>query len=72
MGSPKVPRDLASSTPGRLTFHANKINATFGGRVTAMGLGNAALSAARDKADESRKFVASGINPIEAQREADD
>lgn len=45
---------------------------TFGGRVTEMGLGNAAisLSAARDKADEARRLVASGTNPIEAQREA--
>ncbi|MGI8568135.1 MAG: tyrosine-type recombinase/integrase [Methylocella sp.] len=45
---------------------------TFGGRVTEMGLGNAAVSlaAARDKADEARKLVVSGINPIEARREA--
>lgn len=45
---------------------------TLGSRVTEMGLGNAAVSlaAARDKADEARKLVASGLNPIEARREA--
>jgi hypothetical protein len=45
---------------------------TFGGRVTEMGLGNAAVSlaAAREKASEARKLVASGVNPIEAKREA--
>jgi hypothetical protein len=45
---------------------------TYGGRVTEMGLGNAAVSlaAARDKADEARKLVAAGINPIEARRDA--
>lgn len=45
---------------------------TFDGRVTEMGLGNAAVSlaAARDKAFEARKLVASGVNPIEARREA--
>jgi integrase len=46
---------------------------TFGGRVREMGLGNAAVSlaAARNKADEARKLVASGANPIEARREAE-
>jgi len=46
---------------------------TFSGHVTEMGLGNAAVSlaAARDKAAEARKLVASGINPIEARREAE-
>jgi integrase len=46
---------------------------TFGGRVTEMGLGNAAvtLAQARDKAAEARKLIASGINPIEARREAE-
>jgi integrase len=46
---------------------------TFGGRVTEMGLGNAAvpLAAAREKAAEARKLVASGVNPIAARREAE-
>jgi integrase len=46
---------------------------TFDGRVTEMGLGNAAVSlaTARDKAAEARKLVASGINPIEARRKAE-
>ncbi len=37
---------------------------TFGGRVTEMGLGNAAVTPAqaRDKAAEARKLVASGVN----------
>ncbi|HUI22674.1 MAG TPA: integrase arm-type DNA-binding domain-containing protein [Methylocella sp.] len=45
---------------------------TFGGRVTEMGLGSAAVSlaAARDKAHEARKLIAAGINPIHARREA--
>jgi integrase len=45
---------------------------TCGGRVTEMGLGNAAVSLAMasNKADEARKLVASGINPIAARREA--
>ena len=45
---------------------------TFGGRVTEMGLGNAAVSLAqaRDKAAEARKLLASGVNPILAKREA--
>ncbi len=46
---------------------------TFNGRVTEMGLGNAAVSlaAARDKAAEARKLVASGVNPIEERRNAE-
>src|ERR1700730_16341893 len=46
---------------------------TFGGRVTEMGLGNAAVSLAqaRDKAAEARKVIAAGRNPIEARREAE-
>jgi integrase len=45
---------------------------TFAGRVTEMGLGNAAVSlaSAREKAAEARKLVAAGRNPIEARREA--
>ena len=45
---------------------------TFAGRVTEMGLGNAAvtLAQARDKAADARKLVAAGVNPIEARREA--
>jgi integrase len=45
---------------------------TFAGRVTEMGLGNAAVSLAqaRDRAAEARKLVAAGVNPIEARREA--
>ena len=45
---------------------------TIAGRVTEMGLGNAAVSLAqaREKAAEARKLVAAGINPIEARREA--
>ncbi len=44
---------------------------TFNGRVTEMGLGNAAVSlaAAREKAAEARKLVAAGVNPIEARLE---
>jgi integrase len=44
---------------------------TFAGRVTEMGLGNAAVSlaAAREKAAEARKLVAAGVNPIEARLE---
>lgn len=44
------------------------------GRVTEMGLGSAALvslAEARDRANEARKLVASGTNPINARREAD-
>ena len=46
---------------------------TFDGRVTEMGLGNAAVSlaSAREKAAEARKLVAGGVNPIEARREAE-
>jgi hypothetical protein len=46
---------------------------TFDGRVTEMGLGNAAVSlaSAREKAAEARKLVAGGANPIEARREAE-
>src|ERR1700730_3065120 len=46
---------------------------TFGGRVTEMGLGNAAVSLAkaREKGAEARRLVASGVNPIEARREAE-
>jgi hypothetical protein len=46
---------------------------TFGGRVTEMGLGNAAVSLfqAREKAAKARKLVAAGRNPIEARREAE-
>ena len=45
---------------------------TIAGRVTEMGLGNAAVSLAqaREKAAEARKLVAAGVNPIEARREA--
>jgi integrase len=45
---------------------------TYRGRVTEMGLGNAAVSLAqaRDRAAEARKLVAAGVNPIEARREA--
>jgi integrase len=43
------------------------------GRVTEMGLGNAAVSLAhaREKAAVARKLVAAGVNPIEARREAE-
>ena len=44
------------------------------GRVTEMGLGSAALvslAEARERANEARKLVASGTNPINARREAD-
>jgi integrase len=46
---------------------------TFAGRVTEMGLGNAAVSLAqaRDKAAEARKVIAAGRNPIEARRQAE-
>jgi len=46
---------------------------TFAGRVTEMGLGNAAVSLAqaRQKAAEARKLVAAGRNPIEARREGE-
>jgi hypothetical protein len=42
------------------------------GRVTEMGLGGhgTTLAEARKKADEARKIVAEGKNPIEAKREA--
>ena len=42
------------------------------GRVTEMGLGGrgTTLAEARKKADEARKIVAEGNNPIEAKREA--
>jgi integrase len=45
---------------------------TFAGRVTEMGLGNAAvtLAQARTKADEARKLVSEGVNPIESKRGA--
>src|SRR6202040_1207135 len=45
---------------------------TCAGRVTEMGMGNAAVSLAqaREKAAEARKLVAAGVNPIEARREA--
>jgi hypothetical protein len=42
-------------------------------RVTETGLGSAmvvSLAEARDKANEARKLVAAGINPITARREA--
>jgi hypothetical protein len=46
---------------------------SFGGRVTEMGLGNAAvpLAQARLKAAEARAQVASGRNPIDARRAAE-
>jgi integrase len=47
---------------------------TRGGHVTEMGLGAAALvglADARERANEARKLVASGINPIEARRRAE-
>jgi integrase len=46
---------------------------TYCGRVTEMGLGNAAVSLAqaREKAAEARKVIAAGRNPIEAKREAE-
>jgi hypothetical protein len=46
---------------------------TFGGKVTEMGLGSAAvmsLAQARDKASAARKVLAAGQNPIEARRNA--
>jgi integrase len=46
---------------------------TFGGKVTEMGLGSAAvisLAQARDKASGARKILAAGQNPIEARRKA--
>jgi integrase len=45
---------------------------TYCGRVTEMGLGGygTTLAQAREKAAEAGKLVASGINPIEARREA--
>ncbi|WP_424032730.1 tyrosine-type recombinase/integrase [Methylocella sp.] len=46
---------------------------SYSGRVTEMGLGNAAVSlaAARAKAAEARALVAAGRNPIETRREAE-
>jgi integrase len=46
---------------------------TFAGRVTEMGLGGhgTTLAEARKKADEARKVIAAGRNPIEAKREAE-
>ncbi len=46
---------------------------TFAGRVTEMGLGGrgTTLAEARKKADEARKVIAAGRNPIEARREAE-
>jgi integrase len=46
---------------------------TFAGRVTEMGLGGrgTTLAEARKKADEARKVIAAGRNPIETKREAE-
>jgi integrase len=46
---------------------------TFGGRVTEMGFGNAAVSLAqaREKAAGARKTIAEGKSPIETRREAE-
>src|ERR1700691_3218123 len=46
---------------------------TFGGRITAMGLGSGAVMSvaqARDKASAARKVLAAGQTPIEARRKA--
>jgi hypothetical protein len=46
---------------------------TFGGKVTEAGLGSAGvvrLAEARAEADEARRLVARGLNPIEERREA--
>jgi integrase len=46
---------------------------TLGGRVTEMGLGSAdavPLADARNRADEARKCVGRGLNPIEQKKEA--
>jgi integrase len=46
---------------------------TYCGRVTEMGLGGhgTTLAEARKKADEARKIIADGKNPIEARRESE-
>jgi integrase len=46
---------------------------TYCGRVTEMGLGGhgTTLAGARKKADEARKIIADGKNPIEARRESE-
>jgi integrase len=79
-------RAAATSKPGRhgdgggLWLVVSKSGArkwvyrfTFGGKVTEMGLGSAAvmsLAQARDKASTARKVLAAGQNPIEARRKA--
>ena len=78
-------RQTASAKPGRhgdgggLYLVVSRTGArkwifrfTSGGKPNEMGVGGAAvtLAQARDRAADARKFVASGINPITARREA--
>jgi Arm DNA-binding domain len=78
-------RQIASAKPGRhgdgggLYLVVSRTGArkwifrfTSGGKPNEMGVGGAAvtLAQARDRAADARKFVASGINPITARREA--
>jgi hypothetical protein len=78
-------RQIASAKPGRhgdgggLYLVVSRTGArkwifrfTSGGKPNEMGVGGAAvmLAQARDRAADARKFVASGVNPITARREA--
>jgi integrase len=83
-GKALTARSVATSKPGRygdgrglyLVVSASGAKKwifrfTWQGRVTETGLGSAALvslAEAREKANEARKLVASGINPIETRR----
>lgn len=85
-GSKLTARTVATAKPGRfgdgrgLYLVVSESGArkwvfrfTFAGRVTEMGLGGAgaiSLAEARRFADEARREVAAGRNPIEARREA--